>query len=640
MPSLADYIFVRQAKYIYFVVILLSASLGFITYKWYLGHELSFVNGSISSMNSLSNEIAREIGEYTYAINLATGNDKSLITNSPHALRKIFYSVGINSQYMYGVGYFWDPKIYNYGEYLYESDNQQFIVESMNEIYERHNTAYYLRPWFTEVMSTESYKIYSPQSSWTGESNNLLTYAFPIFWGKSIVGVGIYDISMKYFEYNLNKLRGLSTSHHNKNLSIYYVSLPYGSLHQDNLFYDINSTKAPIADRNIINQLNSAIYSGGFQILGWRYHGWRVYRVVSLLDNSLVMIVEYNLKKVFLLTCLWLAITIICLKILLIRLKRTVVHQLAIIVNPISEISSYTSMLAKKDLDFSFRHYQNNEIQEVSRLGASLEKMRNNLQQLMVKELELEKSTAELRLAAKLQGKMIPFTFEQQIISETDLSIVARFVPAHVLSGDLYDIVILSQDIYILIGDATGKNITAAFFSLFVLGRFRMLCQNQLPPSQILDDLNNYLCNTDAENMFISAICLRVDLQQQMVTFSNAGHEMPIVINRDNLFLHIENPSPDLVLGIIPDIGYKLYHLPEINTLGHVVVITDGITEARSPDNGQLLGVDVVQSLVGYYINQNLTAKEICDQLLIECCNFEKSQNLSDDRTIVVMKLE
>ena len=641
MRSLADYIFTHQAKYIYLTVILISLVLGFGTYKWYIGRELFFIDNSIKNITYISDEIIKEMKSAQYLVDLSVSNHESSILDSPYSLRKIFSSIGVNLRYMYGGGYFWDPKIYDYGEYIYENTNKVQIIESMNQIYAQHDTVYFARPWFVDVMQSKSAKIYSPQISWTGESYNLLTYAFPIVREGHILGVGVYDISMRYFDKSLDLLRGNNT-HHNKNLSIYYTSMPYVDSHENNIFYNIHNARTPVSNQETVKVLNHILYGSKRKFLNWSYYNWRIYRKVSLLNNSLILFLEYDLMKVFWFTLLWIVVTLICLRYILIWLRKAVVHRLAIVVNPISEISKQVGMLADNNLDFSFIRYQNSKIQEVARLVDGLEKMRNNLLQLIIKERQLEKSTAEMELAARLQEKLIPFDVEKQIeFDGIKLSIAANFFPAHILSGDLYDIVTLPEDVYILIGDATGKNITAAFFSLFVLGRFRMLCHiNQNKPSEILTNLNDYLCEIDAENMFISAICVHIDLKNHSITFSNAGHEMPIVVNKNGSLRIMPNDDPDLVLGVIPGNDYRLYQVAEFEQIGNLVLVTDGITEAISPETGALWGIDAVTQVVQNLVVTQLSPKEICMQLLLECCSFEKSSKLSDDRTVIVVGLE
>jgi len=637
MKTLANYIFDKHAKYLYFLVVSISLASWIFAYKWYIDYELKPINATILSMEEFADKVSIEIHTSESTINFITEDYSESQVIDSKMLHEVFYQIGANAEYFFGVGYFWNPIIKNYGEYMYADSNNQINIESMNQIYQSHGATYYNRPWFIYVMENVTDKMFSPQSSWSGDLHqNMLTYVFPILHGKMVVGVGVFDISMAYFESYLNKFRSLKSSRYNS-LSVYYISSPYGTSHDDNLYYEISNHEQSLQNTDKVNELNK-IYNDKLQNEDWSYHGGNIYRKVSLLKGGLVLIVEYNLQTIFWLTFFWIIFTIVGVQLIMRWLRKIIISQLAIVVNPISEISKQVTLFSQHNVKYNFSSDEKQQVQEIDLLVTSLDKMQSNLLALTIKELELEKSKAELELAARLQNKMIPSLFEKTIAHDRDLSIAARFIPANVLSGDLYDIVISDTDIYILIGDATGKNITAAFFSLFILGRFRLLCKNLMTPSEILDDLNQYLCNIDAENMFISAVCMRINLATRQATFSNAGHEMPLLILSDNSLFVIQDFVSDIVLGIIAETSYQLYLLPEEVMLIKIVLCTDGITEARSPD-GNLFGIESVQNVLLDMVNRNKTSLELCDYILDCCYKFEQSDKMSDDRTIVVVAI-
>ena len=641
---LANDIYSKLSKLVYLVAVITSVFLLLLMYDFYLKKKLMPVEDSIRRMKILSSSIEQEVDFSAKEISFFAQDKNQITSKNSKSFRNIFNTLNQTSDFFYGVGYFWNPKFANYGEYFFKNKQGQLEIKTMDEIYEPHHTKYYLRPWFTAVFQEKKKIIFSPQISWIGDQDNYITYGFPIIKNGEILAVGVFDIPTQVFDNHLNNLRKLEL--HKNLFNVYYVSRPYLGIHRSNWYFDIENSKIALNDPNIISKLDYVYEQNKKnQIFGWSYYKGSIYKRVSLLEGGLIFIFEYNFKWIFILTILWILSTFVFLKFFLKVIKFFVIKKITFITSPISEISQQATKLIQNKFNHSFSVDDSNTILEINQLVTSLEHMRNNIQTLMIKERELERSQTELELAAKLQKKMIPESFFQSVKSSSQnfVSIAARFLPARTLSGDLYDVVVKEPYIYVFIGDSTGKDITAAFFSLLVLGQFRLLCQYSYNPSEILFELNNFLCKIDAEDVFISGICLQFDMESQYILLSNAGHENPILYDKKGNQFIPENREPDIILGVIEDSAYALQTVSPISSIQHIVLFTDGITEACSPQ-GEYLGREHLQSIIAAAIKNEDSAYQICQTILDVCKTFENplalnSENRSDDRTIAVVSL-
>ncbi|MES2613887.1 MAG: SpoIIE family protein phosphatase [Bdellovibrionota bacterium] len=640
---LVNNIYSKLSKFIYLIIIAISVLLWVRGYRIYLNNTLAPVEDVISSMKNLSNSIEQQINFSAKEVQFSL-QENSINSTNKKSFQRIFSVIYNTSQYFYGVGYFWNPKIINYGEYIFENGQGQLKIATMDDIYQEHQTKYYLRPWFTTILKEKKELIFSPQVSWGGNQDNSMTYTFPILKQKEVYAVGVFDIPMHVFEHDLNSLRQLDL--HKNEFHIYYVSKPYEGAHDSNWYYGIENSKTQITNTKIISKLDSVYnQTKTHKFFDWFYYEGSIYKKISLVKGEVIFILEYDLKWIFIFTIIYILSIFLFIKIVLYGTRRFLIKKIAFITDTISEISHQASDLIQNKFNNTFVVPSSNRILEIDQLVKSLEYMRINIQSLMLKERDLERSKTELELAAQLQKKMIPEFYFQSLQDPfyNSISIAARFVAARTLSGDLYDVVVKDPYIYIFVGDSTGKDLTAAFFSLLVLGQFRLLCQYSYSPKEILFELNNFLCKIDAENMFISAICLQIDLGNRYITWSNAGHENPILYDRRGELFVSQSSEPDIILGVVENSTYALHAVPATADIQHIVLFTDGITESCSPQ-GEFMGVEFLQSTVAATIKNGDSAEQICQKILDVSVIFEgvfgtDVENKSDDKTIAVVSL-
>jgi sigma-B regulation protein RsbU (phosphoserine phosphatase) len=632
--TLAKYIYYRFAKHVYWVVILLSVLIWGSLYRWYIEHTLYPVDSSVRNMKLISNSLEEQITFLDRAVNSLAQSKKMVSGKDPTAFRNFLITTRLASDYFYGVGFFWDPKLVNYGEYIYKDGNNKIVVESMNDIFNGHHTKYYLRPWFTYVVQSKSSKVFSPQISWGGDPSNTLTYAFPVKVNQQLIGVGVFDISMLLFGDHLDKIKNFEAGSNENLLHIFYLSKPYQDLHNKDIYYDIGKNENVIESPGKIADLEH-VYKSMTKNEGWSYYKGYIYRDITLIRGELVFILEYNLRWVIIYSCIWFFITPIILFGLLLSLKKILIKKLSFIVNPISELSIQASKIVENQMQETFSLNQSSQIIEINQLVYSLETMRQEIQKLLIKERELSKAQAEMLLASSIQKKFIPAQYQKFLLGSNGrkVSIAAEFHAAEQLSGDIYDVFINDDEIYILIGDATGKDITAALFALFVLTHFRVLCERRLLPHQIMDELNDYVCSMNAENMFISAICAKIQINNTLY-FSNAGHEPAIVIDCDGKIIPNIQHEPDLVLGVMPTYHYQQQEI-NINQVKEIYFFTDGITEARNGDE-KMYGREGVIASISLLHQIETQPEQIAAGIIKDCIQFENG-NSSDDMTLIAV---
>ena len=128
-----------------------------------------------------------------------------------------------------------------------------------------------------------------------------------------------------------------------------------------------------------------------------------------------------------------------------------------------------------------------------------------------------------------------------------------------------------------------------------------------------------------------------LDRNRSLFTSTNAGHNPPILLRSDRKIERLEEGG--MVLGFLPDQKYA-QQITALNPGDILVLFTDGITEARDPETGQvmdkLFGEDrLIQVMADH---ASLSAREIQAAILQAVTAYTKNTPQEDDITLVVIK--
>lgn len=198
--------------------------------------------------------------------------------------------------------------------------------------------------------------------------------------------------------------------------------------------------------------------------------------------------------------------------------------------------------------------------------------------------LERQAIEQDLQQARELQQHVLV----PEPIRSDCFSVESAYYPAQTVGGDFFQ-TILHPDgsLLIVLGDVSGKGITAAMLVAVLVGAIRTRADETFHPAAMLQTLNDRLLGR-AGGHFATCIAahLRTDGTMQI---ANAGHLPPY-----------RNGQPIAVAGSLPlglcAVAEYEEHALQLHTADHLIFLTDGVIEARDAA-GQLLGFDHANSL-------------------------------------------
>ncbi|MBJ6117148.1 SpoIIE family protein phosphatase [Pontibacter sp. BT310] len=255
---------------------------------------------------------------------------------------------------------------------------------------------------------------------------------------------------------------------------------------------------------------------------------------------------------------------------------------------------------------------------------------------LVAESLQNERYKEELKIATQVQESLIPKTFP----TDSWFEIATHAVAAKEVGGDFYDFLQLSESrIAIIIGDVSGKGISAAFHMAQMKGIFHGLMQQDMPPSEFMKQANSALSRCLEKTSFITSSLYIIDYRMQGFMFARAGHCHTLYYNAmmEDVFYF---QTDGLGLGIVRDKSYN-NHVREMyydyNPGDVMVIYTDGIVEARNAENDEY-GEDRLK----YMLTQtyHLEAEDIKCAIINDLEDFTGPDNLYDDQTLLVIKFK
>ena len=304
------------------------------------------------------------------------------------------------------------------------------------------------------------------------------------------------------------------------------------------------------------------------------------------------------------------------------------------VTNPISSFSEIEEFIKEDEkiqadalLDIYSEYIgEKDEIGKLARSYTDLIKHNNNyIDNIHEIESEKERIKAELDIATKIQASNLPTE-----ALETDEYIVEGYSkPAKEVGGDFFDYYpIDDSNLALVIGDASGKGVPAALLSTITQVMIKQILQHETDPSQVLYSLNNQLCENNSETMFITLWLGIYNKNTGKITFSNAGHNPPLIkINDEFRYLNMET---GIVLGIMEDFEFVT---EEMDFSSELALYTDGITDANDYDD-EMYGEERLLK----FFNEHKSNAHPITALLDDIKAFTKEKEQYDDMTLIYLK--
>jgi CHASE2 domain-containing sensor protein len=202
------------------------------------------------------------------------------------------------------------------------------------------------------------------------------------------------------------------------------------------------------------------------------------------------------------------------------------------------------------------------------------------------------------------------------------------------VGGDYYDFVEFGDTrLGILIGDVSGKGVSASLIMSNVQAIFREEAPKHESPSIVLSIINTRLNSiSTASGRFISLFYGILDSSTNKLTFSNAGHCNPIISERNGKSRILTEGGT--FLGPFASMEWS-DSVAQLSPGDLLCLYTDGVSEAGVNVSNQFGEDGILRSLQ----ERSTTSQEALDRLLQSCREFVKNRPFEDDWTAVILRI-
>lgn len=288
---------------------------------------------------------------------------------------------------------------------------------------------------------------------------------------------------------------------------------------------------------------------------------------------------------------------------------------------PIVEAGKLVGMLSVRDLVHHRAEYLEALVRDrTTELAARNEALTERDRQL----------TSNLKVAAKIQKRLLP----HRLPDFEPFRFSVAFHGHDQVTGDYHDFVPLGPDrLGVLIADASGHGVPAAFVSVMAKMCCTAYCQALESPAAMLRTMNEHLGDLIEGEHFITMFAAVVDRRNLEMTYARAGHPLPLLFHA----VTGEVSSLDaagMMIGLVPEPSFEDRHI-HLQRGDKVLFYTDGVSECRNASE-ELFGTESLQSFLRR--DGHRPCHELLHSLEETLNRFRGERPFDDDVTIIVLE--
>jgi sigma-B regulation protein RsbU (phosphoserine phosphatase) len=201
------------------------------------------------------------------------------------------------------------------------------------------------------------------------------------------------------------------------------------------------------------------------------------------------------------------------------------------------------------------------------------------------------------------------------------------------VGGDCYDWIHLGNGrLALVIADVSGKGTPASLLMASVHASMQALA-GTATPAEVIERLNRFLFGRTHANRYVTLFYAELDVPSRRLHYVNAGHVPPYRIASDGTVNRLVEGG--FALGLFDEAVYEAGQV-SLEPGDIVAMVTDGVTEANSPDDREFSDEQVceaVRTLSGG------SASQIKEGLVAAVNGWTGGTGSRDDMTVLILKV-
>jgi GAF domain-containing protein len=247
-------------------------------------------------------------------------------------------------------------------------------------------------------------------------------------------------------------------------------------------------------------------------------------------------------------------------------------------------------------------------------------------------EFEVKQIEQELNIARQIQRGFLP----ERLPDHPGWAIAAICQPARETGGDFYEFIQRNDGLLgVVIGDVSGKSITAAMLMADAHSIVRAKGSDHRSPAKVMAETNRLLYDDVPSGNFVALSYALLSASSSEVTLSSGGQVAPFLVPANgNPLRLIETPGDRLPLGVLPEVNYAEMTLSL--AAGDLLIFhTDGLVEQHN-SAGRMFGFEGMAAILETLRGQS--PETVLQALLQQGQRFADGFGPHDDITLVIVQ--
>ena len=269
--------------------------------------------------------------------------------------------------------------------------------------------------------------------------------------------------------------------------------------------------------------------------------------------------------------------------------------------------------------------------------------------ELTVELRKKERLDRELEIGAEIQLQLLP----RQCPKLRGAELAARCQTANRVGGDYYDFIPIYRNRLrsvkpganeagrwsVSIGDVMGKGVPAGLIMTMLRGMLRAEVLNGHSPARILQHLNQVMyADLENSNRFVTLFYSEYEPQTQMLSYSNAAHNPPLLWQASTDAIK-RLDTLGMLIGLDADTHYQDAQI-QLHPGDTLIYYTDGFTDAANR-SGDRFDEENLTRAFHWACRHCESPQEILEHLFAQVQQFIGADNRNgDDMTLIVMRIK
>lgn len=246
--------------------------------------------------------------------------------------------------------------------------------------------------------------------------------------------------------------------------------------------------------------------------------------------------------------------------------------------------------------------------------------------QYHLESLQRERLRQQLEIAEVIQKSFLP---DAPVVTKGNLTLSAVNISAAQVGGDVYDFVDFENGkMGVLIGDVSGKGISAALYMAKFISDFRYASLVTDKPDITFNRLNSQAAKAPL-GMFLTGMYAVIDTATGALELSVAGHPPFLWLTKEDVRVMSVQSGPPL--GIVPT-EYPVTAL-SLDKGDRLLFLTDGVFDAKN-SAGERIGFERITE----FVKKHYSEDRLVDKVVEFVEEFALGTDRADDLTMVEIR--